>query len=214
MFWKKHIKICLLFLLWISFFLSISPTLVQGNEEEDKITFSFPSNDTAKTKISPQSSWNHIETRHTIIQYKTIPDLKKFDHKIDYATGGFTLKDLFSDSDSKDTIGSIKKKVDLLFERAQEILDMRGRMRKVFINLYPNRKQLHHAYFTITRKECRIRAWYIYESNTIYINKDDIHAGMLAHEMAHSIIDHYFSARPPRATAEILARYVDKHLYY
>ena len=36
--------------------------------------------------------------------------------------------------------------------------------------------------------------------------------GMLAHEMAHSIIDHYLTVRPPKRSAEILARFVDKHL--
>jgi hypothetical protein len=35
---------------------------------------------------------------------------------------------------------------------------------------------------------------------------------MLAHEMAHCVIDHYLLIRPPMATAEILARYVDSHL--
>jgi len=214
MFLKKHLKISLLFLLWIFLSLSIPCTIVQGSEEEDKIQFSFPPNDTVKKKISHRSSWKRIETKHTIIQYETINDLKKFDGKIDYSTGEFTLKSLFSASDSKDPAGSINKKVDLLFERVQEILDMRRRTRKVIINLYPNKQRLHNAYFTITGTKCHIRAWYIYESNTIYINKDDVHTGMLAHEMAHSIIDHYFSARPPSATAEILARYVDKHLYF
>ncbi|MEH0019750.1 MAG: hypothetical protein V6Z89_08855 [Desulfobacter sp.] len=35
---------------------------------------------------------------------------------------------------------------------------------------------------------------------------------MLAHEIAHAVVDHYLDVRPPRATAEILARYVDAHL--
>ena len=35
---------------------------------------------------------------------------------------------------------------------------------------------------------------------------------MLAHEMAHAIIDNFMKLRLPRATAEILARYVDAHL--
>ena len=34
----------------------------------------------------------------------------------------------------------------------------------------------------------------------------------MAHEIAHAIIDHYLLIRPPRATAEILAHYVDEHL--
>jgi len=214
MFLKKHFNMSLLLLLWVFLCLSIPCTMVRGSEEEDKIKFSFPPNDTVKKRISPKSLWKCIETKHTIIQYEMINDLKKFDGKIDYSTGEFTLESLFSASDFKDPADSIKKKVDLLFERVQEILDMRRRTRKVIINLYPNKKRLHNAYFTINGAKCHIRAWYIYELNTIYINKDDVHAGMLAHEMAHSIIDHYFSARPPRATAEILARYVDKHLFF
>jgi len=201
MFLKKHINISLLFFLWIFFSVSISYTIVQGREEEDKIRFSFPSKDAVKKITSPKSSWKRIETKHTIIQYETIDDLKQFDGKIDYSKGRFTLKGLFSAADPNDPAGSIKRKVDLLFERVQEILDMRRKTNKVIMNLYPNKKRLHEAYFTITHTECRI-------------HKDDVHAGMLAHEMAHSIIDHYFSARPPRATAEILARYVDRHLYY
>jgi len=60
----------------------------------------------------------------------------------------------------------------------------------------------------------RVRAWYIYERNTIYLNVRDVNEGIVAHEMAHAIIDHYLLVRPPRATAEILARYVDEHLKY
>jgi hypothetical protein len=40
----------------------------------------------------------------------------------------------------------------------------------------------------------------------------DLHEGMLAHEMAHCIIDYFLLVRPPVASAEILARYVDEHL--
>jgi hypothetical protein len=58
-----------------------------------------------------------------------------------------------------------------------------------------------------------IRAFYIQKNDTIYLNIDDLHEGMLAHEMAHAIIGRYFLVRPPRSTAEILAQYVDKHLF-
>ncbi|MFC1867599.1 hypothetical protein ACFL0H_05635 [Thermodesulfobacteriota bacterium] len=47
----------------------------------------------------------------------------------------------------------------------------------------------------------------------MYITIEDLHEGMLAHEIAHSIIDHYLTVRPPSESAEILARYVDSHLH-
>jgi len=154
-----------------------------------------------------------LETKYTIIRYESSEDLRSFDSSIDYSPGEWGLKSLFSSSGSGTTADSVRKKVDALYERAQEILEMRGKMKKVTINIYPNRERLSEVYHGITGRRCRIRAWYIYRKNTIYINVNDVHEGMLAHELAHSIIDHYLMIPPPRATAEILARYVDKHLH-
>ena len=159
------------------------------------------------------ATWQSLETKYTIIHYQSLKDLKEFNHKVDYSPGEWGLKRLFSRPDSNKMIDKLKKKVDALYERVQDILDMRKRMKKVTINIYHNKKQLHAAYHEIYKKPCKLRAWYIYEYNTIYINVNDLHEGMLAHELAHSIIDHYLMVRPPGATAEILARYVDSHLF-
>ncbi len=162
-------------------------------------------------QTSDDTAWQSIETRHTIIHYQSMEDLKKFNKKVVYYSAGSSITALFSPS-SSDMTGKLKKKVDALYKRVQQILDMRKRMEKVIINVYHNKRQLHEAYNKIFKKKCPFRAWYIYESNTVYINADDLHEGILAHEIGHAIIDHYFSVRPPSATAEILARYVDKHL--
>ncbi len=156
--------------------------------------------------------WQTIETKHTIIRYQSQKDLNKFNAKIKYRMGGSGLMGLFSSSGSADLRTTVSKKVDALFEKAQQILDMRKKMKKMYLNVYHDKKQLHEAYQGIYMRPCRIRAWYEYKLNTVYINIDDMHEGMLAHEMAHGIIDHYLLVRPPSATAEILARYVDKHL--
>ena len=94
---------------------------------------------------------------------------------------------------------------------------MHRNMEKVVIIIYPNNKRFYEARTQIIGenligKNRRIRSWYIFKQNAIYINAADVHEGILAHELAHAIIDHYLTIRPPRATAEILARYVDKHL--
>lgn len=167
---------------------------------------------TAHGKLFSKTPWQRLETRYTIIQYKTLEDLKRLDGKIDYSPGEWRIKSLFSGP--KDPVTSIKKKVDAVFEKAQAILDMRGRIQKVVIRIYPDRKRFHEVRNIAGREKYRLQACYVYEQNTIYINNDDVHEGVLAHEMAHAIIDHYLTVRPPRATAEILARYVDKHLYY
>ena len=154
-----------------------------------------------------------MESKYVIIYYQTPEDLERFDEEIDYSPEGWGVGNLFSSSGSGADMEKRKKKMDALYERVQQILDMRKKMEKVRIKIYKDKRQLQDAFQSIfmTRRD-NIRAWYIFEFNTIYVNVDDLHEGMLAHEMAHSIIDHYLTVRPPKRAAEILARYVDKHL--
>ena len=207
MLYKKHIIKLFLFFLGINFFLFVPGIIVKG-DNGDKIIFTFAPKGKAHNETTKKPLWQRIETKHTVIQYENLKDLKKFEGKIDYSRDESVFKGLFS-STSNDLKEAIHKKVEALFKRVQEILDMRTKINKITINIYPNKNRLDEIYYHITGTKCRIRSWYIYESNTIYINASDIHEGILAHEMAHAIIDHYFSVRPPKATAEILARYVD-----
>ena len=164
--------------------------------------------------------WQTLETKYTFIQYQSPDDLKRFSKKVKFSAGAWGFKRLFSSPKSKNPTEDIQGKVDALFERVQSMLDMRKKMKKVKIRIYPDEKDLHEAYLTMYPTSRRAysksslpRAWYIYEFNTIYLNIRDLHEGMLAHELAHCIVDHYLLVRPPRATAEILARYVDGHLF-
>jgi len=166
------------------------------------------------TEAADRFSWHSIETKHTIIHYHTIDDLKAFGDQIDYSSEeGDFIKSLFSSSESKSLSDKIARKIDALFERVQKILDMHKKMKKVKINIYGSKRELDAAYQELFKKSCGVRSWYLYEFKTIYFNVTDLHAGMMAHEMGHHIINHYLIIRPPRATAEILARYVDKNLY-
>jgi hypothetical protein len=156
-------------------------------------------------------SWRSMKTKYTVIHYQSIKDLKQFNDKVKYGQRGRDLGRPFSSPTSHDVEETIGAKVDLLFERIQEILDMRKTMKKVNINIYQDKRQLHDAYFEIYKKPSHIRACYRYTDNTVYINVKDLHEGLLAHELAHAVMDNYLLVRPPHATAEILARYVDKY---
>lgn len=158
------------------------------------------------------SPWPILETRYTRIHYEEDADLERFYSRIDYGPRHWGIKRLFSSSAPDSLHEAVKKKVDLLFERVQSILGMRKKIDKINVRLNRTREQLHEAFFAIYRQKCRIRAWYRYKNNTVYLNLQDLDEGILAHELAHGIIDHYLLVRPPRATAEILARYVDSHL--
>ncbi|PIU49187.1 MAG: hypothetical protein COS92_08000 [Desulfobacterales bacterium CG07_land_8_20_14_0_80_52_14] len=180
----------------------------------EKIPFSISTPKNLPGKKQEESPWTRLETRYTIIQFEKIEDLKKFDRKVDFLPSDFSLKSFLSETASQELEGKIRKKIDALYERVQEILDMLKKSeKKIAIQLYPDKKRLAQAYKKIFGAELNVRAWYLYEINTIFINIDDIDEGMLAHEMAHAIIDNYLTTRAPRAAAEILAVYVDTHLF-
>lgn len=154
--------------------------------------------------------WQMIRTRYTLIKYKSGEDLILFDRSIRFGPfekmGGIPadLDEAFA--------RRLGKKVDAVFERVREILDMNKNFDPVNVHLYSDRAGLKKAYEGIYRGECRLRAWYRFANNTVYLNVRDVHEGMLAHELAHAVIGHFLTVRPPSQTAEILARYVDTHL--
>jgi hypothetical protein len=191
----------------IQYFLkkSISILLRQG-------LFFFPLCLAVHGEAFPDITWQEIETAHTVIHYQSLEDLKKFNAKLDYGPEQWSLDRRLSSSQLDSPVEIVKEKVDALYERVQEILDMHRKIPRVTIKIYRGRPQLTEAYSRIYKDECHFRAWYIYEKNTVYTNVEDLKEGILAHELAHSIIDHYLLIRPPVQTAEILARYVDDHL--
>lgn len=151
-----------------------------------------------------------LETKYLKIRYQTEADLKAFDKEIKFKADGsslfFSKKSVGTDKHEK-----LAAKLDVLFEKVMLILDMQIPI-KVKINVYSTKNELQDAYFKIYKKKGGMRAWYIFQYNTIYVTVKDLTAGMLAHECAHAVVDKFFDVRPPRATAEILARYVDAHL--
>ena len=164
-------------------------------------------------KVTEDSGWHQLETRHTIIHYQSIGDLKQFNRKISYHTGKWGVLSTIFGSNSDVLQDKVRKKVDGIFEKVQHLLGMRKRMDKVRIHVCRNKKQLHDNYYRIYEKPGRFRAWYAYELNAVYVNHQDLDEGMLSHELTHAIVDQYLLVRPPRASAEILARYVDLHLF-
>jgi hypothetical protein len=143
--------------------------------------------------------------------------LEDFEDAIDYS--GRVFSKLFSSSDGDDLQENVKNEVDALYRRMQEILKMRKKIKKVTIKILRNREEMKSAYRYIYRAGDRTstkkvpRAWFSHKNNEIYVNLDDLDEGMLAHEMAHSIIDNYLLINPPRTAPEILAQYVDNHLF-
>ncbi len=104
----------------------------------------------------------------------------------------------------------ISNKLDLIYGRVQEILDMHLPRNDVSIILLSNEQEVQQVY----RSQYITQTGYIDFSssakNSIYIAIDKVNIRILAHELAHVVIHHFFQKRPPERVHELLAQYVER----
>ncbi|MFH1778672.1 MAG: HAMP domain-containing protein [Candidatus Omnitrophota bacterium] len=103
-------------------------------------------------------------------------------------------------------------KFDLIFLKVQEILDMRPKDINLSAKIYRDKNDLDKVYMEIFNEENKFIAFYVFKLNTLFASEEKISANVLAHEIAHCVIDHYFTVIPPKKIAEMIAQYADLHL--
>jgi len=187
---KNLIKVTLLILLAISIFIP---------------RFSF-----AEEDLSPPSDnrWESIHSDYFMIYYRPDVDLKRIEKSLE-------IRRVFAGSDP-DPLFSPQKgvayRMDALYGRVREILQMYPEGLNIKIRIFKKRKELDKEYYKIFREKKSLKSFYVYRFNTIYLNEEDISDSVVAHEMGHAVVDHYFAVRPGEKIQEILSQYIDIHL--
>lgn len=106
----------------------------------------------------------------------------------------------------------ISARLHVLLERAQAVLGMEVQIPHLDIKVFKTRKDLADEVVRLTGVPKDYRSFYVHDLKSIYISDPDFIDSVIAHELGHAIIDHYFSVPPPPQVAELLATYVDEHL--
>ncbi|MDD5439053.1 MAG: hypothetical protein PHS37_02595 [Candidatus Omnitrophica bacterium] len=155
--------------------------------------------------------WDVITGNYCTMYVRTDADLKVVEKKL--KRRGFDITGNLTGSYSDDPKEKVSYRVDLIFRRVEEILNMYPRKINVTVVIYGSPSEMEDEYARIFGvRETKLISFYIYKTNTIYTNETDISDSVLAHEMGHTIADHYFVVRPPEKVREILSMYVDSHL--
>ncbi len=91
-------------------------------------------------------------------------------------------------------------RVDAIIERVQRLLQM-----------YPE----HFHVEILLKRDHRNGpiAFYSYMNRNITVFLDQVTDGVLAHELAHAVINAYYEEPPPEEAQEVLAQYVDRQLW-
>lgn len=103
----------------------------------------------------------------------------------------------------------LAKTMDAIFLEASDILDIHIYSFHGTIKILPDKNGVNSIFSSNFGMEMPERSFYFHDKNTIYISFKDITLGMLAHEVSHAIVSHYFVVPPPAKVQEVLCGYVE-----
>lgn len=157
--------------------------------------------------LEDSSAGQRVESRYCTLWIESGIDIKKVSHKI--SVRGVSRLKLPKEASPETELAA---KCDILFERAEEVLDMYPPGIHVTLKVTASHdtiSEVHRAQYAAGTDAVAI---YLYESNSIYAWAKEISESVLIHEMAHCVLDHYFQVRPPRKIEELLAMHVDAQM--
>lgn len=166
----------------------------------------------AKSASSQENNRGVFASKFCTISYENDVDLRKVNRRLNLGFSNFYSPRTYKENPEISIEEIISDKFDAIFNKAEEILDMYPARIRVAINIYKRQEDLDKVYEEFFNEPNNAVSFYIYKTNTIYTVESKLTENILAHEMAHCIIDHYFVILPPRKIQEMLAAYVDLHL--
>lgn len=166
----------------------------------------------AKSASSQEDNRSVFSSKFCTIFYDNDVDLRRVNRKINPSFSNFYSPMTYKEKPEISMEGVISGKLDAIFNKAQAILDMYPAKIHVAINIYKRQEDLDKVYEGFFNEPNTAVSFYIYKTNTVYTIESQLNENILAHEMAHCIIDHYFVILPPRKIQEMLSAYVDLHL--
>ena len=157
------------------------------------------------TPVFAEEDLKAFETNCCTIKYQDDEHLRNFTFRI----GGFK----FTSAGLDDNPANVKIKIDEVMGKVQSILDMHPTNVHISILLYPDHNSLERIFRQFTSTGHTPIAFYSHKTKTIYVDISSVTDGVLGHEIAHAVINFYFITPPPAKMQEILAQYVDLHLW-
>jgi hypothetical protein len=124
-----------------------------------------------------------------------------------------SLSSLFRGRGSRDVSleGQVAEKVDAIVERVKTILEMHPKNFRVSIIVLRDADGVRAAYRKKYYRDVDFVAFYAPTERAVYVAADEVKSIILAHELAHAVIDQFFGVAAPVKIHELLAQYVEEN---
>ena len=162
-----------------------------------------------------EEGWTSADSAHFTIFYGPEVDIGKVNKRVKIGFHDVIFEKIFYTTLKRGTAEEqLSEKFELILQKVEKILDMYPRKIHINVRIYKNQSQLNKAYSKVIGKVNYNNdiSYYVHKYTTIYTTQKVISTGLLAHEIGHAVIDHYFVILPPETVKEILAQHVELHL--
>jgi len=148
------------------------------------------------------------QSRYVTLKYSSKELLRSFDDQIYLGSslGRMMPKSTVTVEDE------VLAKVNLVVEKAETVLDMFPNNLHFTMVLVSDSDEVSKVYYRLYHRNVNYLSFYSLSKKTIFISVDDANLHILAHEIGHAIVDHYFKVRPPYNIHELMAQFVEKHI--
>ena len=152
---------------------------------------------------------NKIEGEHFTIEYKAGIGLNSLIEQLKVSATDQQLTNLKVDHSSSEK--ELASMIEILFNRASDVLDMHVYSLKGHIKIFSDHSQLEAFYRQLFHGDlpCTGLSFYLADYDSIYISAADFRREILGHEMVHAIMTRYFVVQPSIKIQEVLAGYVE-----
>lgn len=115
--------------------------------------------------------------------------------------------------DSQSGAGDIlARTLEGIYLEVLDLLDIHDYRDHISIKVFPSAEELKTAMQNYPAAAAHPAAFYLAQSNTIYISRDNLNLSTLTDELSQAIIATYFSVPPPSTVRQALCGYVQYHV--
>jgi len=149
-----------------------------------------------------------VKTRNASVIYEKEDLLRKFNRNVRLGSLSYAARNRTSITVEDE----VRNKVDVILERVKAVLVMFPGNLNFTIILLQSDTDVQKVYTGKFGKKVDFISFYAPRDKTVYISVDDVRLGVLAHELAHVVIDFYYETPTPVKIHEVLAQFVESHL--
>ena len=149
------------------------------------------------------------KSRHATLRYSDPQLVRQFNDNVHL---GRSLQRILRQKNSVTVEEEAMAKVDIIIEKAMVVLDMYPDNMHIIVVLLPRAADVARVYMENYGRKAEYIAYYSLSQKTIYLSVRNVNLEVIAHEVGHAVVDHFFTVRPPYNIHELLAQYTAKNI--